>query len=100
MNQQITEQQAIEERQKYVTAFNDTMVKIWKEQITLLGVIDTGLLMGSFRRCRYRRLSLNMVFTRTMARVVRCLVAILVTLDVRRSVSAGAGSAVNTMLLS
>ena len=27
MNQQITEQQAIEERQKYVTAFNDTMIK-------------------------------------------------------------------------
>ena len=26
MNQQITEQQAIEERQKYVTAFNDTMI--------------------------------------------------------------------------
>ena len=34
MEQQITEQQAIEERQKYVTAFNDTMIKIWKEQIT------------------------------------------------------------------
>ena len=47
MNQQITEQQAIEERQKYVTAFNDTMVKIWKEQITLLGVIDTGSLLRS-----------------------------------------------------
>ncbi|MBO5675981.1 MAG: hypothetical protein J6S07_06635 [Bacteroidaceae bacterium] len=47
MNQQITEQQAIEERQKYVTAFNDTMVKIWKEQITLLGVIDTGNLLRS-----------------------------------------------------
>ena len=27
MNQQITEQQAIEERQKYVTTFNDTMIK-------------------------------------------------------------------------
>ena len=27
MNQQITEQQAIEERQKYVAAFNDTMIK-------------------------------------------------------------------------
>ena len=27
MNQQITEHQAIEERQKYVTAFNDTMIK-------------------------------------------------------------------------
>lgn len=29
--QNLTEQQVIEERQKYVTAFNDTMVKIWKE---------------------------------------------------------------------
>ena len=47
MEQQITEQQAIEERQKYVTAFNDTMIKIWKEQITLLGVIDTGRLLRS-----------------------------------------------------
>ena len=40
-------QQAIEERQKYVTAFNDTMIKIWKEQITLLDVIDTGRLLRS-----------------------------------------------------
>ena len=47
MNQQITEQQAIEERQKYVSAFNDTMIKIWKEQITLLDVIDTGRLLRS-----------------------------------------------------
>ena len=39
MTKQITEQQAIEERQKYVAAFNDTMIKIWKEQITLLDVI-------------------------------------------------------------
>ena len=27
MNQQITEQQGIEERQKYVTAFNNTIIK-------------------------------------------------------------------------
>ena len=40
-------QQAIEERQKYVTAFNDTMIKIWKEQITLLDVIDTGMFLRS-----------------------------------------------------
>ena len=33
--------------QKYVSAFNDTMIKIWKEQITLLGVIDTGRLLRS-----------------------------------------------------
>ena len=42
-----TEQQAIEERAKYVSAFNDTMIQIWKEQITLLGVIDTGRLLNS-----------------------------------------------------
>ena len=43
----ITEQQAQKEREKFVTAFNDTMVKIWQEQITLLGVIDTGALLAS-----------------------------------------------------
>ena len=44
---ELTEQQAIEERAKYVSAFNDTMIQIWKEQITLLGVIDTGRLLHS-----------------------------------------------------
>ena len=44
---QINEQRALEERQKYVSAFNDTMIRIWKEQITLLGVIDTGRLLQS-----------------------------------------------------
>ena len=43
----ITEQQAQKEREKFVTAFNDTMLKIWQEQITLLGVIDTGALLAS-----------------------------------------------------
>lgn len=38
---------SIEERRKYVTAFNRTMVKIWKEQISLLGVVDTGALYRS-----------------------------------------------------
>ncbi len=36
-----------EERRKYVTAFNDTMIKIWREQIVLLGVVDTGALYRS-----------------------------------------------------
>ena len=45
----ISEQQAFEERQKYVMAFNDTMLKIWQEQITLLEVIDTGQLLASPR---------------------------------------------------
>lgn len=35
------------EREKYVLAFNDTMLKIWREQITLLEVIDTGRLLKS-----------------------------------------------------
>lgn len=44
-----SELQALEERQKYVMAFNDTMIKIWQEQITLLEVIDTGQLLASPR---------------------------------------------------
>ena len=45
--EQPTEQQSLEARQKYVSAFNDTMIRIWKEQITLLGVIDKGRLLAS-----------------------------------------------------
>ncbi len=37
----------LEERRKYVSAFNATMIKIWREQITLLGVVDTGALYRS-----------------------------------------------------
>lgn len=44
---ELTEQQALQECEKYVLAFNDTMVKIWKEQIILLGVVDTGRLLES-----------------------------------------------------
>ncbi len=46
-NKPPTEQQALKEREKFVTAFNDTMLRIWQEQITLLGVIDTGALLAS-----------------------------------------------------
>lgn len=45
--EQRTEQQSIEERAKYVRAFNETMIRIWKEQITLLNVIDTQRLLHS-----------------------------------------------------
>ena len=41
------QQQAQDEREKYVMAFNDTMLKIWQEQITLLGIIDTHSLLRS-----------------------------------------------------
>lgn len=34
-------------RRKYVQAFNENMVKIWKERIVLLQVIDTGALYSS-----------------------------------------------------
>lgn len=44
---ELTEQQALQECEKYVLAYNDTMVKIWKEQIILLGVVDTGRLLES-----------------------------------------------------
>ena len=39
--------QSLDERRKYVFAFNNTMVKIWREQIALLNVIDTGALYRS-----------------------------------------------------
>lgn len=42
-----TVKDSVEERRKYVRAFNATMVKIWREQIALLGVIDTGALYRS-----------------------------------------------------
>ncbi|MBR4389999.1 MAG: hypothetical protein IKT00_12605 [Prevotella sp.] len=35
------------EREKFILAFNNTMLKIWREQITLLDVIDTGRLLKS-----------------------------------------------------
>ena len=37
------------EREKFVLAFNGTMLRIWQEQITLLGVIDTGRLLKSVK---------------------------------------------------
>lgn len=42
-----TDKAQLAARRKYVRAFNATMVKIWREQIALLGVIDTGALYRS-----------------------------------------------------
>ena len=42
-----TSDKAFQERQKYVQAFNSTMIKIWREQLALLGVVDTGALYRS-----------------------------------------------------
>lgn len=44
---EITEQQALSERERYVRAWNDTMIRIWQERITLLEVIDTSRLLQS-----------------------------------------------------
>ncbi len=41
------EQKDIEARRKFILAFNSTMVKIWRERITMLGVVDKGTLFGS-----------------------------------------------------
>lgn len=43
----LSEERAQQEREKFVSAFNDTMLRIWQEQITLFGVIDTGALLAS-----------------------------------------------------
>lgn len=48
LNNKPTEAEAFKERQKYVLAWNDTMLRIWRERITLLGVIDTGALLRTF----------------------------------------------------
>lgn len=37
----------IAEREKFVNGWNNTMVDIWAERIRLLGVVDTGALLGS-----------------------------------------------------
>ena len=42
-----TEQQAQEAREKFVLAFNRTMIDIWKERITMLDVRDTDALLNS-----------------------------------------------------
>lgn len=34
-------------RERYVRAWNDTMIKIWHERIALMGAIDTGTLYNS-----------------------------------------------------
>jgi hypothetical protein len=57
------------EREKYVLAFNDTMLKIWQEQITLLDVIDTGHLLNSVKSLpvradgRFVEIGLSQLFT-------------------------------------
>lgn len=43
----LTEKSGAEERAKYVTGFNETLMQMWQEQINLLGVVDTGALLQS-----------------------------------------------------
>ena len=44
---EVTQEQAQSEREQYVRAWNETMIKIWQERITLLEVIDTERLLHS-----------------------------------------------------
>lgn len=65
----VTEQSAQEAREKFVNAFNDTMLRIWQEQITLLDVIDTGHLLHSVKALpvredgRFMEIGLSQLFT-------------------------------------
>lgn len=43
----ITEDKALEERAKFIGAFNGTMIDIWKEKIVDMDIIDTGSLLDS-----------------------------------------------------
>jgi hypothetical protein len=43
----LKEIEAQEEREKYIKAWNETMLRIWQERINLLEVIDTGRLLAS-----------------------------------------------------
>ena len=43
----VKEIEAQEEREKYIKAWNEAMLRIWQERITLLEVIDTGRLLAS-----------------------------------------------------
>lgn len=40
-------EQRLKERERYLKAFNDTMVQIWKEKIVLLDAMDSGSLLNS-----------------------------------------------------
>jgi len=51
---ELKEEQALKERQKYFNAFYSTMVNIWCEQITLLGVMDTKALLFSVRGSSFK----------------------------------------------
>lgn len=43
----VNSQQAIDDRQKFVEAWNKTMIDIWQERIHALKVVDTGALWRS-----------------------------------------------------
>ena len=64
-----TEQSAQQAREKFVNAFNDTMLRIWQEQITLLDVIDTGHLLHSVKALpvradgRFMEIGLSQLFS-------------------------------------
>ena len=50
---ELKEDKAYKERYKYVTSFYLTMLNIWREQVTLLGVMDTRALLFSIRESHF-----------------------------------------------
>ena len=64
-----TNRDAQSEREKFIMAFNDTMIRIWQEQITLLDVIDTRHLLNSVKALpvrtdgRFFEVGLSQLFT-------------------------------------
>lgn len=41
------QEEALRARERYIASFNATMVRIWTEQISRLGIVDTGRLLSS-----------------------------------------------------
>ena len=55
LNEQDPER-ARQEREKYLNAYNGTMVKIWLEKIAMMGIVDTGALYKSVAGVYARKL--------------------------------------------
>lgn len=105
------EQRAFSEREKFVSAFNETMLKIWKEQMTLLDVIDTGALLrspkslpiradGQFIELGLSQFFWSTVFGRTLVRVRKHREGTRGIWDAKRCVKRNRGFRANTLLRS
>lgn len=50
--QHLTQDEAFEQRKKYVDAFNKTMLDIWQEKAIMLEVFNTGMLLKSLKAAK------------------------------------------------